>query len=188
MNRLTLLPLAMLAFAYSAIAQDTSADEAFHSVFDRFVGEEWLFHIEMYDADGNVSFSGVDVRRFQFGVGGTFLIENVYRTEDDAHIGIQLIGLNRQNGTIHLSTFFPWQATALAEVSGRFTGTDGIEGESSATLPDGTQLAGRFACQWLDGRWTCESFIKLPDGSERRGDRNFYCRRSDPDCVLPETG
>ena len=185
MTRIFLVPLTLLIASSTAIGEQSPADERFRSVFDPFVGDEWLFHIEMYDAEGNVSFAGVDVRRFEYGVGGTFLIESVFRPEDDAHIGIQLIGLDRQAGTIHLSTFFPWQATALADVSGRFTDSGGVEGKSTATLPDGTSISGRFACEWQDDRWTCESFVKTPGGGERRGDRNYYCRRSAPDCLLP---
>ena len=185
MTRIFLVPLALSIASSVAFAEELTTDEMFRSVFDRFIGDEWLFHIEMYDAEGNVSFSGVDVRRFEYGIGGAFLIENVYRPEDDAHIGIQLIGLDRQSGTIHLSTFFPWQATALADVSGRFTDSGGVEGRSAATLPDGTKINGRFSCEWQDDRWACESFLKSPDGGERRGDRNFYCRRSAPDCSLP---
>ena len=178
----TLVPLILAAGAASAQSPPSSPDEQFRSAFDRFVGEDWLFYIELFGADGEVTFSGVDIRRFEYGIGGVFLIENVYRMEDEAHIGIQLIGLDRQAGTVHLSTFFPWQPTALAEVTGRFTESGGISGQSKARLLDGTEVNGRFACEWLDGRWTCSSHIIEPDGTERIADRNYYCRRSDPDC------
>ena len=158
-----------------------SAQDQFHTTFDRFIGEDWLFHIELFDAEENLTFKGVDIRRFEFGVGGTFVIENVYRMEDEAHIGIQLIGFNRQAGSIHLSTFFPWQATALADTEARFI-DGGVEGTSHALLPDGSEVNARFACSWINDRWTCESRVINPDGSERLGDRNYYCRRSDPGC------
>ncbi len=113
--------LLLLAFvfpiAFAEPEQDAvSADQQFHSTFDRLVGEDWLFHIELINADGEVTYSSVDVRRFEYGIGGAFLIENAYRLEDGAHAGIQLIGLNRRDRTLHLSTFFQWKPTALAEV------------------------------------------------------------------------
>lgn len=183
MKKTCLLALASLSLPGFTSAEEITPDVTFRSVFDPFIGDDWLFHIEMYGPDGNVTFSGVDVRRFQYGVGGAFLIENVYRPEDEAHIGIQLIGLDRQNGTIHLSTFFPWKPTALARVSGSITDAGGVEGTSAAEMPDGSVINGRFSCQWLESRWTCESFVVNPDGSERISDRNHYCRRSEPDCT-----
>ena len=183
MNKIRLIALASICLPLVAAAEELTPDETFRSVFDPFIGEDWLFHIEMYGPDGNVTFSGVDIRRFQYGVGGVFLIENVYRPDDEAHIGIQLIGLNGQVGTIHLSTFFPWKPTALANVTGHFSDAGGVEGTSAAELPDGSVINGRFSCEWLDGRWTCESYVVNPDGSERINDRNYYCRRSDADCA-----
>ena len=179
---LAVLILILLPAAVPEAAEATSPDERFRWTFDRFVGEDWLFHIELYDAAGEVTFSGTDVRRFRYGIGGVFLIENVYRLEDEVHVGLQLIGLDRQAGTIHLSTFFQWQPTALADVVGRFTEAGGIEGTSTAELPDGTAVSERFQCEWVDDRWTCSSFVIEADGAERLSNRNYYCRRSDPDC------
>ena len=159
-----------------------SADQQFHSTFDRLVGEDWLFHIDLIDAAGEVIYSSVDVRRFEYGIGGAFLIENAYRLEDGVHAGIQLIGLNRQDRTIHLSTFFQWKATALADVVAHFSETGGVKGTSTAMLPDGSLVKERFECEWVDDRWTCASFRIEEDGSERISNRNYYCRRSDPDC------
>ena len=182
-NKTCAATMALLATFSGAFAQNVSPDEIFRSVFDPFIGDDWLFHIEMYDADGQVTFSGVDLRRFQYGVAGAFLIENVYRPEDEAHIGLQLVGLDRQSGAIHLSTFFPWKPTALASVTARFSDESGVEGTSAAEMPDGSAIYGRFSCKWLERRWTCESFVVQPDGSERISDRNYYCRRSEPTCT-----
>ena len=183
MNKTCPAAIVMLATMSGASAQSVTPDEVFRSVFDPFIGDDWLFHIEMYGADGQVTFSGVDLRRFQYGVGGAFLIENVHRLEDEAHIGLQLVGLDRESGTIHLSTFFPWKPTALASVTGRFSGDSGVEGTSAAEMPDGSVIKGRFSCRWHERRWTCESFVAQSDGSERISDRNYYCRRSDPTCT-----
>ena len=177
-----LAPLLAAASPVNAETPSASPDEQFRSAFDRFVGEDWLFYIELFGADGELTFSGVDIRRFEYGIGGAFLIENVYRMEDEAHIGIQLIGLDRQAGTIHLSTFFPWQSTALADVTGSFTESGGVSGGSRARLADGTEINGRFSCDWIDERWTCSSHVIEPDGTQRIADRNYYCRRSEPDC------
>ncbi len=179
---LTLIVAALFATETPGTTQPASPDDRFHATFDRFIGEDWLFFIDLYDADGNVTYSSVDIRRFEYGIGGAFLIEDAYRMEDEVHLGIQLIGLDKQAGNIHLSTFFQWQPTALAEVSGQFTESGGVQGRSSARLPDGTNVNERFECEWLDDRWTCASYRIEADGSESISNRNYYCRRSDPEC------
>ena len=113
----------------SAAVSDDDPAVRFNGFTAPLLGKAWTAHVVMKGPDGTVGFDGHDVRKFRRGIGGRFLIEEAYREEADGsltHIGLMASGLDGKTGTVHVASFWPWQATALPSASGRLmTGTEG---------------------------------------------------------------
>lgn len=124
-----IIGLLLLICVSNVLAQENSSRKDFDQFKKLFVGGEWSYRAKMTNAAGEVTFEGSDVRTFTSGMRGNYLIENVFNLEggERIHVAIQLAGFDRNTGLVHLSQFWPWQATKLGDVTARLhTQADGL--------------------------------------------------------------
>ncbi len=172
-------------FSFNASAQDIdAATKKFHDFFAPFLGGDWNYHTHMTDAQGDTVYEGTDIRRYRPGVRGRFVIENVFAESDTGeltHIGIQMIGLDADTGNIHISAFWPWQATMLGDVVATIgkqaDGSNGISGIARAVGQTFPEL--RFNCSYLDNdELHCRTITTTEDGKSFQSNVETFTRRN----------
>ena len=110
--------LLLMTCISDVLAQESASRKDFEQFKKLFVGGEWSYQTKMTNSAGEITFEGSDVRIFTTGMRGNYLVENVFNLENGEriHVAIQLAGFDRNTGRVHLSQFWPWQATKLGDV------------------------------------------------------------------------
>ena len=179
--------VAAIAFsfpAFAANAQDTNVHkQQFHAFFSPLLEGEWIYHSRMTDEDGDVLFDGTDIRQYSFGVRGNFLIENVFQEDENGgrtHIAIQLIGLDTGTGEVHWSSYWPWQATKIADASGEIQLEANGAYKLTATARPARQDFPVFSlmCQMENtDAYKCTTSAKASDGTDYTSNVETFTRR-----------
>lgn len=175
---------ALSLWTFSAIGQEPDSRlERFHEFFEQFMDSEWSYHTRMTGPDGEVVYEGEDLRTYTFGIRKRFAIENVYQEQDDGtrtHVALSLIGVDQNTGELRLSSFWPWQPTALGEVSIEMRhGSDGVAliGKGKPAGVDYPRIA--FECRFETADlYRCETETISEDGTRYRSNVETFERRA----------
>ena len=186
MRRLIAVGILSLGLAHTHIvsAQETTpSEQAFRDFFATFVASEWDYHTRMTGPDGETRYETTDIRTYRFGMRNRFVIEDVYASDDGGDrilSGVQLIGLDAESGTLHISQFWPWQPTLLGDVTARIEaaggGRPGIVGVARPAGQDHPTY--NFECEFQsDDVFRCVTEATPETGERYRSNVETFTRR-----------